>query len=107
MNLQGQIWAKVRVASVPLVCALLITYFGYHAVHGTYGLIAWSDVADELDRLGAEHEQIVAERKALEQYATYLRQDKLDPDLLDEQARKALGFVGENEIIIERPSSAQ
>ncbi len=107
MNLQGEIWVKARAASMPLICALLITYFGYHAVHGKYGLIAWSDVADELVRLDAEHADIVAERKALEAHATYLRQDKLDPDLLDEQARRALGFVGENEIIIERPQSAQ
>jgi len=107
VNLQGEIWSKARAASMPLICALMITYFGYHAVHGTYGLIAWSDVADELVRLEAEHKDIVAERKALESHATYLRQDKLDPDLLDEQARRALGFVGENEIIIERPAGAQ
>jgi len=44
--------------------------------------------------------QIHAERVAQDQRVSLLRQEHLDPDMLDEQARAALNLVGPGEIVI-------
>lgn len=78
----------------------LVGYFGYHAVSGSRGLLAWREVSTELAASQQELNGLRAERTALEQKVKRLRHDSLDPDLIDELARKELSFVEPMDVII-------
>ena len=91
---------RLRDALVPLVAAIAIAYFAYHAMHGRYGFINWLSLQDRVATLKGELKDVSAEREKLERRVALLRPESLDPDLLDERARAALGYAGPNEIII-------
>jgi cell division protein FtsB len=93
-----------RWAVVPL--ALMLFYFGWHAVHGERGLIAWLDRNHEVDMARARLQSLQSERRGLEGRISGLRQDAIDPDLLEEELRK-LGYIGERELIILTPDRAR
>ena len=93
-----------RWVAVPL--ALVIGYFAWHAVHGKRGLIAWVDLNHRLDMAKAELASLQSERQALERRVAGLREDAIDPDLLEEELRK-LGYVGDREVIILTPDRAK
>jgi cell division protein FtsB len=84
----------------PAIGLTLSAYFGYHLVEGDRGLIAWVRLSQQIRETQAEAAQIHAEREAQDQRVSLLRQEHLDPDMLDEQARAALNLVGPNEIVI-------
>jgi cell division protein FtsB len=80
----------------------LAAYFGYHAVNGSRGLLAWQEVTEALETSRQELATLRAERAALESKVVRLRHDSLDPDLIDELARKELSFVAPLDVIILR-----
>lgn len=87
---------------VALPLALALVYFGWHAVHGERGLLAWVDLQRQLEQGRAELAALQAERATVERRIDGLREDAIDPDLLEEELRK-LGYVGERELIILTP----
>jgi cell division protein FtsB len=78
----------------------LATYFGYHALTGSRGLLAWRHLSDELASTRQQLEGLRAERTGLAQKVARLRQDGLDPDLIDELARRQLSLVDPLDVII-------
>jgi cell division protein FtsB len=78
----------------------LATYFGYHALTGSRGLLAWRDLNTELASTRQELEALRAERAALAQKVARLRHDGLDPDLIDELARRQLSLADPLDVII-------
>jgi cell division protein FtsB len=78
----------------------LFVYFFYHLMHGDRGYFAWKGVEEKLKTSQIEYEKAVSEREALENRVKRLRPDSLDPDLLDEQARRVLGFIKPEEIVV-------
>jgi cell division protein FtsB len=78
----------------------LAIYFGYHALSGSRGLLAWQELSRELDATQHELDAVRAERLDLEHKVARLRPDALDPDLVDELARRRLGLVGPLDVII-------
>ena len=78
----------------------LATYFGYHALTGSRGLLAWRDLNAELASIRQELEALRAERTTLAQKFARLRHDGLDPDLIDELARKQLSLADPLDVII-------
>jgi len=84
-----------------LLCAYgLAIYFGYHAVVGSRGLLAWRQLSQEIAATEQELAAVRAERQALERKVHRLRPDSLDPDLIDELARKHLSLAGPLDVII-------
>ena len=92
-RLRRQHWAALLGLS-------LAAYFGYHAVNGSRGLLAWQQVTTDLAASRQELEALRAERAALEGRVARLRHDSLDPDLIDELARKELSLVDPLDVII-------
>ena len=82
-----------------LAAAALLVYFGWHALEGRYGLLAWHEYQLELQAKQAELAALRAERQRLERRVAGLR-DAIDPDLLDEYARKTFSLVGPLDVII-------
>jgi len=78
----------------------LASYFGYHALTGSRGLLALRELNGELAATRQALEELRAERTALAQKVARLRQDGLDPDLIDEVARRQLSLVDPLDVII-------
>jgi cell division protein FtsB len=78
----------------------LATYFGYHALTGSRGLLAWRDLNGELASTRQDLEALRAERAALAQNVARLRHDGLDADLIDELARRQLSLADPLDVII-------
>jgi cell division protein FtsB len=78
----------------------LVTYFGYHALTGSRGLLAWRGLNAELASTRQELDALRAERTALAQKVARLRHDGLDADLIDELARRQLSLADPLDVII-------
>lgn len=87
-------------AVVPVALLCLMAYFAYHAVEGDHGLLRLVEKRDTRAALEADLAEARAVRGALERDVALLRPESLDPDLLDERARAALGFAHPDEMTI-------
>jgi cell division protein FtsB len=90
----------LRRAAVPALVLSVAYYLGYNLIQGERGLLAWTDINQELETNRAELERLQMERQALEHKVSLLRPDNLDPDMLDERSREVLGLADKNEVII-------
>ena len=94
--------SKVRPLLVPAVCLLLLGYFGYHAVEGDYGHHALQKLkAQEID-LAGQLARLKDERRALDRRVALMRPESLDPDMIEERARRALNVARADDIVILR-----
>lgn len=87
---------------LPIITIAVLSYFGFHAFHGEYGLIAEARLKNRSDNLSAILEELKDQRQVLEKRVTLLRPESLDTDMIDEQARKILHMAHPNEILIYR-----
>ena len=83
----------------------LIGYFAFHAYHGNYGLEAKKGYQEDIVRLTETREELRSERIELERHVALLRPDSIDPDMVEELARRDLGFVHANDLVLIRPRS--
>ena len=96
--------SKVSHVLGPLTGAALIAYFGYHAVQGDRGLIAWWNLRYEIEKADYELASVTAEKRKLEHRVSLLRPESLDRDMLEERARAMLGVVAKDDLIVPNPS---
>jgi cell division protein FtsB len=91
---------RPRQILAPVIFATVFGYFGYHLVNGDRGLLAMAHLQREV--LIAEQNLAEAEatRKIWERRVSALRNQSLDPDMLDERARVLLNFARKDDIII-------
>jgi cell division protein FtsB len=80
--------------------ALLIFYFGYHALTGEGGLLQSDQRGAVLAAKRSELARLSAERRDLEIRAQLLRDESLSADLLEERARSLLGFTDPRDYVI-------
>ena len=86
---------------LPMVLAAsVIGYFGYHALHGERGFLAWRELKGDLVVARSVEAEIAEQRSRLERRTALLRGDNLDPDLLEERARVLLGYGHPNDLVI-------
>ena len=85
---------------MPAVTALFISYFGYHSIHGDYGLNAAKRFEAHRQLNERKLEKLIDEREALQQRARMLSDGSLMKDVLDERARYALNLLRPDEIVI-------
>jgi cell division protein FtsB len=90
--------ARRHVGAMLGVCA--VTYFGYHLTAGERGILAWIRLDEALAIARAGLELRAAEHAAIEHDVGLMRPESLDLDMLDEQARKVLGYIREDEVVI-------
>jgi cell division protein FtsB len=83
-----------------VMAALLIGYFGVNAYSGNHGLKAKEDLDQQIGTLSADLDRLKLERAQWERRVALLRADRLDPDMLDEQARKLLDDVAPNDLTL-------
>jgi cell division protein FtsB len=84
----------------PVLGFCVVGYFVYHSIEGDRGLMAYVRLQEQLGEARAQLDEVQAERQALERRVKLLRADNLDPDMLDEQARRILNYSRPDEVII-------
>jgi len=76
-----------------LFAAAFIGYFGMNAYSGNHGLRAQKDLEQQLGAMQQELQDLRTERSDWERRVALLRSDRIDPDMLDERARKLIGYA--------------
>lgn len=94
-------WIEVRwrLAASALAIAM-IGYFAWHAVYGASGILAREQLTQRVAELQRELAVVADERKAMERRVALLKAQSLDPDILEESARAALGLAHPNDVVI-------
>lgn len=92
---------KINNIVIIIVTSLLTVYFSYSALYGQYGLFNKFRYKAEETVFLKQLTNLESINVALEMNVRRLSDDYLDLDLLDQQARKLLGLVRSNEIIIQ------
>ena len=93
--------AKARIGLNSILPTLLfvvvLAYFSYHAISGDRGVLAYLRLTQQMNQTRAELDIVHSERLKYERNVRLMRSDSLDLDLLDEQARRLLGYAGSDE----------
>ena len=86
------------------ICTM--AYLVFHAFNGELGLFALMHLNREIGEKRVELDALLEKKERLRRRVSHMQSDSLDLDLLEEQARKTLGYArpGEYVIIIEDPS---
>lgn len=88
---------------LPVSTALILCYFGYHALYGGNGLFSKHLVEAQTKELQTRLDRLSVRRFALQQQVAMLSDGTVEKDMLDEQARRALNMAQPGELIILRP----
>ena len=88
----------------PVNFATVFGYFGYHLVNGDRGLLAMVHLQRENQIANQNFAEAEATRKIWELRVSELRNQSLDPDMLDERARILLNYADKDDIIIFTPT---
>ncbi|MEE8245960.1 MAG: septum formation initiator family protein [Alphaproteobacteria bacterium] len=99
MSLLYEVRRRARPAALPLLAALAIGYFGYHAVQGDRGVLTWLQLKQEIAAISTELEAARTARLGLERRVALLKPEGLDRDMLDERARVVLGLAHADEVV--------
>ena len=95
---------RPRQILAPLLFATVFGYFGYHLVNGDRGLLALASLQREVQIAEQNFAEAEATRKIWERRVAALRNQSLDPDMLDERARALLNYARRDDIIIFTPT---
>ncbi len=83
------------------VCLGLFGLFGWHAQYGPRGFDNQARLISDVVVLQDGRDAIRARRETLEARVALLRPESIDPDMLDEMARKVLGFAHRDDVIVQ------
>jgi cell division protein FtsB len=103
MSLVVEMRRRARAIIGPVLGISFVVFFAYHLVQGERGLMASMRLNQQVREAKTTLAALEAERTALERRVDLLRSDHLDPDLLDERARRELNLIGVNETVILAP----
>ncbi len=88
---------------VPALAAIFLSYFGYHAWHGEFGINSSYALEERAADLEAQLAALKRQRLQLEARLLLLQDGTIEKDMLDEQARRALNLSQSDEITIMLP----
>lgn len=85
---------------LPSLTIAFLSYFGYHSIHGDYGLRAAENFENLKVERSRELASLVKQRRELERQVQLLSDGSLERDMLDEKARYQLNMSRADEIVI-------
>ncbi len=106
MAILYEIRVRARKILPTVLAASVVGYFGYHALHGERGFLAWRGLKRDLAVAQSIAAQVAQQRARLDRRTALLRTDNLDPDLLEERARVLLGYGHPGDLVVLRPGPA-
>ncbi|MBU6339342.1 MAG: septum formation initiator family protein [Rickettsiales bacterium] len=83
----------------------VIIYFLCCTVIGKKGLIEYFTLKNKVEGRELEKEELAAKMRLKENMVEGMNVKSLDIDLLDEEARRVLGYSGKNEVVIYQDKS--
>jgi cell division protein FtsB len=95
---------RPRQILAPIIFATLFGYFGYHLVNGDRGLLAMVHLQREVMIADQNLVEAQTTQKIWERRVSLLRNQSLDPDMLDERARALLNYARKDDIIVFTPT---
>ncbi len=93
-------WGQIVAPVIYILLIAVLAVFGHSALQGEHGLAALRQAEALEAELTAELAGIGEDRRALANLVGRLDKHNLDLDLLDERARKILGHVRREELVI-------
>lgn len=84
-----------------MLFAVMIAYFGYHALNGEQGVLNWIVVKNHINETEIELAEARTEREALEVRAARLRSDSLDLDYVEERATALLNIAHPRDFVVD------
>ncbi len=103
MAILYEIRVRARKILPTVLAASVVGYFGYHALHGERGFLAWRELKGDLAAARGVETQLAERRARLDHRTALLRADNLDPDLLEERAQVLLGYGHPRDLVVLRP----
>ena len=103
MRILHELRQRGRHVAPQVLLACLLGYFVYHAINGDHGLLAWLRLEQELERAKATRAELAEEHDRLAHKVGLLQPEHLDPDLLDEQARRLLNYGHRDDLVVILP----
>ncbi len=103
MAILYEIRVRARKILPTVLAASVVGYFGYHALHGERGFLAWRELKGDLTAARSVEAQLAEQRAQLDRRTALLRADNLDPDLLEERARVLLGYGHPGDLVVLHP----
>lgn len=100
MAMVREIRRRARQIAPQVVAACLVGYFVFHAVQGERGLRVYLRLQQDLAQARAVESELSAQRSELRHRVELLRPDSLDPDMLEERARRVLNFARPDEVVV-------
>jgi cell division protein FtsB len=97
---------RIFVLSIlPAVTVAVVSYFGYYAMWGERGYLAFADTQTKLVVAQAQLDRLTGERDGLRHRSALLKPGASDPDLVEELARTQLmdGAPGQLAIPRDKP----
>ncbi|CAN5180254.1 septum formation initiator family protein [soil metagenome] len=89
--------------SVMTVCFVLIGYFAWYGFEGPRGFKYRDGLTAKVAELDKKLAAVETRSAALEQHVQLMRPESVDPDLLDELARRTLDYSKPNDLILRIP----
>jgi len=100
MALAREVKRRARAAVAPMIFLSVVGYFGWNAVQGNRGLVAYAQRQEWLAQAQADQAKVQAERDAWAHRVAGMRARHIDADALDERARAMLNLADPSEIIV-------
>ncbi len=78
----------------------VIFYFAFCTIFGPKGLLEYRVLQQQITNKESVKQDLIAKMQVKKNMVEGMNLNSLDIDLLDEQARKVLGYAGKNEVIV-------
>ncbi|MGI6247087.1 MAG: FtsB family cell division protein [Pseudochelatococcus sp.] len=95
---------RLRAILIPVflyaASAVVVGYFLSHAQNGARGLEAKREYKRQIFEKTVELETLKAEHAEWDRRIALMRADRIDADILEEEARKTLGLVHSKDVIV-------
>ena len=89
---------------LPVICALLSSYFVYHSMIGKYGWESHKKTSEQAIQLEYRLAALRNQSAELKSRVKLLLDGSIEYDMLDEQARYHLNLIQDDEIVIMKVS---
>jgi cell division protein FtsB len=100
MAVGREIKRRAKAVIAPLIFLAVVGYFGWNAVQGNRGLVAYAQRQELLAQAQAEQAKALAERDAWQRRVAGLRSRQIDADALDERSRAMLNLADPADVIV-------
>ena len=91
---------RLKAVVAPLIFLSLVGYFGWNAVQGDRGLVAYAQRQELLVHAQQDQAKAESELEAWERRVSGLRSRHIDADALDERARAMLNLANPSDVIV-------